>query len=684
MGIESVNPNQVYCILDYETKSKADITKVGGFEYATHPSTKIMCVAWRIGTRAEIIRQLSEDVPARAWSPAMNRASRVPALAGANYGDFKRALLDPNVILIAHNAFFEQVITRYVLSRMINAPYLKEIPHDRWICTASQARALALPGKLEGACLALQLPVQKDTEGHRLMLKLSKPRKPTKNNPSLWHRKLSDLHRLIAYCVTDVDAEAHLWLNTKPLSPFEREVWLLDQKINFRGFRADRPTVKKVLTMLDVEVLRMNRLGAKLTGGAVPAMSKRPALQKWLNQNGCDIPNLQAKTVADALKAGKAPRLALRVLKLRQATSKASTAKFTAYDLRSRFDGRIRDSLVYHTASTGRWGGAGLQPHNFPRGTPGFDASGAIKALGMADLELIRLMYGKPMEVFSNCLRGMIRASKGKELFGGDYAGIEVRVLFWMARHEKGLEAYRKGADLYREMAAVIFGVKLKDVTKEQREIGKRAILGCGYGMGGDKFEGTCEQFNQPVTKELASKAVKAYRSVHSPVTAFWKNTERAAIAAVQNPGKAYKINKVKWFVKGRYLWAELPSGRRLAFYGPRIKYEPTPWGDVTPRLYHWDVHPKTKKWVFVGTYGGRLVENVVQATARDFMAPAMIRAEKAGYDILITVHDEILAEREKGTGTVKAFEDLMSEIPAWGKGAPIKVEGWKGSRYRK
>lgn len=202
-------------------------------------------------------------------------------------------------------------------------------------------------------------------------------------------------------------------------------------------------------------------------------------------------------------------------------------------------------------------------------------------------LEYLRTINSNPMELFASCLRSVIQAREGTEFFCGDFSSIEVRVLFWVAEHEKGLQAYRKERDLYREISVAIFGVPLSEVTKDQREIGKRAILGCGYGMGHVKFRETCIQYGQPVTEALAKKAVFAYRIAHSPVPQLWYNLEQAAISAVKQPGKSFKINRTNWFVKEGFLWCELPSGRRLAYYKPRIGLKMTDWGEQRDALPH-------------------------------------------------------------------------------------------------
>ncbi len=660
-----------YCVLDYETRSKANLKLVGGYEYARHASTGLLCAAWKIGTLEQLPTAKTE-----LWSPY---------LPETDLDSLEWAFAVPHVRLVAHNAFFEQVITRFVMPKHIDHYEIKSLPISRWMCTASLARSVALPGKLEGAAAALKLPFQKDMEGHRLMLKLSKPRKATKHNPAVWHQKVSDLKRVMEYCATDVDAETALLLTLPPLQETERRVWELDQKINWRGFRVDRPLVKKTLGWISEESKRHVSEINRLTDGEIDSANKLNKVLKWLTANGASLPNLQKKTVEDALAAGLATGPAKAMLELRQESAKASTKKYLAYLLRSATDSRIRDSLVFHTASTGRFGGAGLQPHNFPRPNLA-NIPGIVRILedDTTDLETIRMLWGSPLNVFANTLRPMIQATEGKELFGGDFAGIEVRILFWLAHHEAGLRAYREGRDLYCEIASIIYGRLITKLDTVQRQLGKESILGFGFGLGTKGFFINCKQKGMAVTEQLAERAKKAYRTEHAPVVKLWYNLERAAMAAVKNPGKRYSINRTKWWVKDGYLWCELPSGKRLAYYGAQVRDAKKPWGEVSPSLWHWDVHPKTKKWVFVPTHGGRLAENVTQGTAADLMKAAMLRVDEMNYDILITIHDEIISEYERGKRTLKHYVDAMCVAPPWADGLPIKVEGFNGPRYVK
>lgn len=665
-----------YLIFDFETYSELDVKKVGAWEYSKHVSTEYLCVAWKLGTRDE----LKAGVPTRAFAP------RFSSTFGGDQLEFLDALADPGVVLVAHNAAFERFITENVLAPRHPLHKLKGLPVPRWLCTASLAAARSLPRSLEGAGRVLGLAHQKDMAGHRLMLKLCKPRKPTKYNPETRHLDPKDVEALVDYCVKDIEAETGLFLRLPPLAPTERKVWCLDQAINTRGFYVDRKAVKMALRLIDEETNRLTALAQKITGGAVKSTNQRAATLAWVKDNGVALPDLKASTVDDAIKSGLADGAALKLLKIRRALSKTSTAKYLAFDQRSRSDSRLRDILMYHAAGTARWGGMGVQPQNFPRGTIK-ETETAIELIKAGDLEMLRLCLGDPMTVFSSCLRGMIIAPPGRVLDVADYASIEVRVLFWLAGHDAGVEAFLAGKDMYKELAASIFGVKVTDVTPEQRFLGKTATLGCGYSIGAKKFQASCAAYGLDVSEELAKRAVNTYRERHAPVVRLWGNYQRAAFAAVADPTKRYTINRVTWFTERGYLVALLPSGRKMCYYRPSVRMEPSPWDKTQPIpvLKYWATDGKTRQWAEEKTYGGKLVENVTQAVARDLMAEAMLRIEDAGWQIVLTVHDELIGEIDKAAPQTNAdFCRLMAELPAWADGCPVAAEGFRTRRYRK
>lgn len=631
-----------------------------------HESTEVMCVAWSVGTRATL-----REAPVYTWSP-MDGAEPT-----STYEEFIEAITNPDYILVAHNALFEQVITANVVG-------IKTDP-ERWICTAALVSTLAIPRNLNQATAVLRLPVKKDMAGHKLMLKMAKPRKPSKRNPATRHTNPEDVKKLVEYCATDIAAEKLVFLVVPPLTPIERRVWVLDQQINLRGFRVDRVLVKKALEMIAIESDRLSRETEAETMGLITSANQRDAILNWLKVEGVHLPNLQKSTVEDAISSGLVTGSAKTVLQLRQAASKTSTAKYLAFEQRSRSDGRLRDILIYHTASTGRWGGAGVQPQNFPRGTIR-DSIAASEVMRSGDLELVRMIYGEPMAVFSSCLRNMIVAPKGRVLDVADYAAIEARVLFWVAKHEDGLRAFFENRPMYEEQASRIFAIEVASVTGDQRFVGKQSFLGCGYGMGDKKFQATCLSFGREISIELAGLAVQTYRETHWPVTVLWSNMQRAAIAAVDNMGTKYTINRVTWYAKGSFLWCILPSGRRLAYAQPSVEWLPPPWGgDPVRSLCFWGINGYTRKWERQRTYGGKLTENVVQAISRDLMAEAMLRIDSTGiWDLVLSVHDELIAERDIDKASNDGFCELMATLPPWASGCPVRVEGWAGKRYKK
>lgn len=659
-------------VLDYETRSEADLKKVGGWEYSVHPTTRIMCAAWRWSTREKL-----RETPTEIWSPAFEK--RPPP-------QLVQAFKCPNTKIWAHNALFEQCMTNNTFRRLYPGLF-DHIPVSRWGCTAALSAASGLPRKLEQVLMARGLPVQKDMVGHKLMLKYCKPRKPTKKNPSEWHSNKDELRRIMEYCKIDVDGAVELILDLPDLSPFERALWELDQEMNQTGFLCDRGLVQKVLALLDHEAETLKLETQEITMGALASALQRDGILNWLEAEGVALPDLKKLTVEEALKNEKIDGDARRILEIRQTVSKTSTKKYQSFLARSESDNRVRDILLFNAAvPTARWGGSGVQVQNFPRGVAGIDADHAVELLQDGDYDTLKLLYGDIFSVAATCLRGMITAPKGYKLVAGDYAQIEARVLFWLAGHDAGVKAFREGRPIYEEQAQVIFSVpNVESVTKQQRQVGKQAVLGCGYGMGAEKFQDTCwVQGQMRIDLDLAKKAVYAYRNTHRPVPKAWESMERAAMLAVQYPDKKFTVNKVTWFKKGKWLYGRLPSGRLMPYYDPSIRIVKKPKRDPGPALCYWGIDSKTKRWQIESTYGGKLVENAVQAIARDIMAAAMLRARAAGFPILFTVHDELVSVRPENDTREKEFEKLMCELPAWAEGIPVKAEVWSDYRYRK
>lgn len=350
--------------------------------------------------------------------------------------------------------------------------------------------------------------------------------------------------------------------------------------------------------------------------------------------------------------------------------------------------------------------------------------------LKTGDRDIIEAKYGNVMAALSHGLRGAITATPGKTLFVADYANIEARVVLWLGRDKKALETFVLGAncpcralgkegcpdcDPYCGLAQTVFHrMVYKTDHPKERGVGKEGILGLGFQMGCDKFADRCAAAGMPMPVEFmcevcgemerrhrkikdhameiadpdavtALKVVNAYREKFWRVKAMWSNVEEAAIAAIEDPGEVYSTNRVHYYTEGKFLYCELPSGRRLAYPFPSVGKQRTDWGEERPQIRYYGVDSYTHQWRRQTAYGGMLVENNTQAVARDILAEAFVRCEASGvYVPVLTVHDENIAEADEGKGNVKEFEELVSEVPTWAKGLPIAAEAWSGFRYHK
>lgn len=648
--------SELKATIDFETRSLRDLKTVGAYVYASDPSTSVLCMAYHIPGEA-----------VRLWLPTE---------------PFPRELIEwvlkPGLVE-AHNAGFEWCIWNLCLSRTQKIPTLYR---SQLRCSAAKAAALALPRSLEGLAQALGSDVQKDMAGRRAMLKLSKPRKPTAKDKSLWHEGSADYLTMYQYCMNDVATEMEVSAMMPELSPDEQDLWELTEEINERGIFCDVPLIKNAISFIEKNESELLAEFSALTGGEVATVKQVEKFRSYLErEHGVVLPDLSAATVADALKK-ELPSEARRLLEIRRLLAKSSVGKFKAMLNMAGADSRVRGTLLYHGASTGRFASRGIQTQNFIKATVK-DVNNIYDALAEGDYEWFKTIFPDVLSALASALRGMLKAAPGRELFAGDFSAIEARVLLWLARDEKNLKLWRDGKDVYKVMAADIYGVDVGDVTHAQRDMGKRAILGAGYGMGPDKFVITCEaQGGVIISKDFASRVITAYRERHAAVTRFWRDVEDAAKNAVRFPGQVFKVGYLSFKVAQKFLWIKLPSGRKLAYREPVLKTGMTKFG-VREELRFMAVG-KNNKWLSEATYGGKLVENITQAVARDIMVNSMFNLDIAKYRPIMTVHDEIVSERVKGMGDLKEFERIMAELPAWAPGLPLAVGAWQGERYRK
>jgi DNA polymerase len=439
--------------------------------------------------------------------------------------------------------------------------------------------------------------------------------------------------------------------------------------------------VDAALTLISKETKALNAELSTLTDNCVTKATQRAKMLNWFGENGLDLNDTQKETI-DGLDHTALSAPVSRAVTILRALGRSSTAKYQRMDDWMCPDARVRGGLLYHGAGTGRWSGAGVQPHNFVKGTVK-DQEALWATLKASDRTQIAELYNGVMEALSNGLRGTIIAAPGKSLFVADYAAIEARVVMWLAGEAEALEMFRDGKDIYKVLASEIYSLGLDEITGPQRQLGKQGILGCGFGMGWSKFIATCAKYGIEVSDELGQQVVNAYREKYWRVKNLWYDQEAAALKAVRTK-QPVECGYVIWVVEGDFLFCQLPSERRIAYPFPQIRPRETPWGEMKAALTFMGIHPITKKWVRQGTYGGSVVENMTQGIARDLLVEALLLCEQSGIFLpVLSVHDESICEADCAANLAH-FTKLMTHVPKWAAGLPIAVESWVGKRYRK
>ena len=636
--------------------------------------------------------------------PELERDCRSPSsLSSLGLSRLKCFANKPDVTFHAFNALFEQFMWQNIMVEQFGMP---EIPIRRWRGTEAKSNAFGLPASLANVALALNLSEQKDRAGKQIMLKLAKPAPKRKGDAEVrfYEPTEDELKAHYEYCAQDVVVERQIDRALPDLSPAEQEVWFLDQLINTRGVNTDSEFVTEVRKLLIQHNTRLNSELNSITGGAVGKGTEVAAMVRYLQSKGVQLDNLQKETVSALIKGGKLDAHCLQVLRYRVELGKSSNSKYETLIASTDADGRVRDSYIYHGASTGRWTGKLVQLHNLPKQDASVNPVEFIQNVKTLDYATMRFLYGDGINVqASSSIRGVFLPSKGNEFNIVDYAAIEARVVFWLANDEVGLREFREsdsglGPEIYVRMARRIYADDtLEKSNKAERGLGKTAILGLGFQMGHERFIGTCDDWGvylpehlYSITEEIDPKTgftkkkyhcvvVDQYRNHYRDVVRFWYDTERAAIHAVNHPGEASPCGKVVWvYNKARdFLFCKLPSGRFLTYTSPRV----TP-AERGPKLSHM-VEAKYQ-WVREDTYGGKLVENITQGVARDIMAYSIVRLEMAKVPTAMHTHDEIVSDVPKGSGLLEPMTKIMCEVPAWAAGLPRKAEGFTTERYEK
>jgi DNA polymerase len=664
--------------IDLETFSSVDLKKCGVHKYAAAEDFEVLLFGYAFDDQPEQVFDLArgEKLPRHVFD----------------------ALTDPTILKTAYNAAFEIACLSRHVGRQLDAA--------QWHCTSVHALYLGLPGNLGevGKVVGLAEDKQKLMSGWSLIRYFCLPCKPTKSNggrkrnlpqhdPAKW-----DL--FVEYCRRDVETEREIAkkLAKFPLPEIEHQLWALDQQMNTTGIRMHRQLVVNAIEMDAVFKQRLLDEAMQLTGLSNP--NSRDQLLAWLQEEleDASIEDLTKKTVPKVL-AGTDSNVVRRVLELRQQLAKTSVSKYQAMLRAMGDDDRVRGLTQFYGANrTGRWAGRLVQVQNLPQNKLK-DIDLARRLVIAGDLETLEMMFGNVADTLSQLIRTAFVPSHGHTFVVVDFSAIEARVIAWLAWCKWRLEVFETHGKIYEASAEQMFKLPAGSVTKKSpyRQKGKIAELALGYqgGAGALKTMGALEM---GIPEEELEPIKQAWRAANQEIVDLWYACERAAKEAVRHKavvtlsiadGRAQLV----FSYESGFLFITLPSGRRLAYVKPRIEQEDLYREKADGSRYvvasagsltYEGMDQKTKKWTRLATYGGKLVENITQAIARDCLRESMLEMDAAGLRMLTTVHDEIVIEHEDGPAGLTAAEAVMARPLHWAPGLTLRGDGFVTPYYMK
>ena len=638
---------------DIESYSDVDLIKCGVYAYADSPAFEILLFAYSFdGGETQIID--------------LAQGEKLPA-------EVEDAIFDVSVTKTAYNANFE----RTCLSKYFG----RYIPPESWHCSAVQAAMLALPRSLEDVGRVLGLDEQKMKEGKELIRYFCVPCKPTKANggrtrnlpchaPEKW-----ELFK--TYCKRDVDVEKSIRrkLHNFPIPEREMELYRLDQRINDRGVLVDMKLVRNAVSCERLHKEVVTKRAYELTGLENPHSVVQ--LKGWLGDMGMEAESLSKKAVAEMIAEtdGEVEEL----LRLRLMLAKTSVKKYEAIERSACSDGRVHGMLMFYGANrSGRWSGKNVQLHNLPKNyLPDLELARNLVKQGR--FEDIELLYDSTPNVLSELIRTAFIPKPGCRFVVADFSAIEARVLAWLSGEQWRLDVFTSHGKIYEASASSMFHVPMEEITKGSplRQKGKLAELGLGFG-GASGALISMGALDMGLTEDELPPLVAAWRKANPHITQFWWDVDAAAIKAVTEKQRT-KVGRIIFEYKSGILFITLPSGRKLSYVKPRMAVNRFGRDGLT-----YEGISENKKWSRIETYGPKLVENIVQGTARDLLAEAMLRVEKKGYPIVMHCHDEIIAEVPEDSGSVDEMCEIMAVQPEWAEGLPLRADGYQCSFYQK
>lgn len=637
--------------IDLETYSSVDLGKSGVYKYAESEDFEILLFAYSIDDEEVKVIDLAsgEIIPEEILS----------------------ALSDESIEKWAFNANFERVC----LSRLLG----KRLKPQGWYCTMIWSAYLGLPLSLGKVGEVLKLDKQKMNEGRALIRYFSIPCKPTKTNGmrtrNLPHHDLEKWSTFKEYNQRDVETEMEIKkkLSAFPMPQSEWENYWIDQNINDRGILIDESLVDSAIKF--DEILREENMdrAIELTGLENPNSPMQ--LKEWLNKKGLEIDSLAKKDVESALKNAEGD--IKEVLELRQELSKSSVRKYDAMKNVKGKDNRARGLIQFYGANrTGRYSGRLIQVQNLRRNNLK-DLDLARSLVKNRDYETMEILYESPSDILSQLIRTAFIPKEGTRFIISDFSAIEARVLAWLAGEQWVLDAFENGEDIYCRTASRMFGVPVEKhgVNGHLRQKGKIATLACGYqgALGALKAMGGIEM---GLSEDELQSIVDSWREANPNIVSLWWDIDSVVKRVVKTRSKEEYKNLVISYEKG-ILFIELPSKRRLAY--PKAKIGTNRFGGESV-VYEGIV--VGNKWDKIESYGGKFVENIVQAIARDILAEAMMRLEKKGFNIVMHIHDEVVIESD--SSSIEEVNQIMSFVPEWAPGLILDADGFESKFYKK
>lgn len=641
--------------IDIETYSSNDLVKSGVYSYADAPDFEILLFAYAFDDESVQIIDLKngEELPYRV----------------------RNALMSKDVQKTAYNAQFEITCIQKFFGIKLDL--------SQWSCTAVMAAELGLPQNLAGVASVLNLQQQKDTRGKRLIDYFCKPCKPTKTNGgrtrNLAEHKPEDWQIFKDYCCQDVEVERSIRnkISAFPIADSEQKLWEYDQRINARGVRVDMNLVNNALTYNAKASEDYTREAVEITGLENP--NSIPQLKKWLEEQTGNKQETLTKADVKKIIASTENESIKRVLKIREALGKTSTAKYEAMKRSVCSDGRIRGLLQFYGANrTGRWAGRIVQVQNLPQNHLS-DIADVRKLVTDGDYDWFSMLYTVP-QTLSELIRTAFIPSEGRRFIVSDFSAIEARVIAYLADEKWRLKVFEENGDIYCASASQMFGVPVvkHGINGHLRQKGKIAELALGYG-GSVGALASMGAIDMGIPEEELPELVQVWRNSNPNIINFWWTVNNAVISAIKGIPVTIQ-HGISFFRKSGILFIKLPSGRKIAYVKPAIGKNKFGSDSIT----YMGMNQTTKTWERLETFGGKLVENIVQAFARDCLAENIIRLEDAGYEINFTVHDEVILDVPKGQGSLEEVNAIMGQEISWAKGLPLKADGYECDFYMK